>query len=231
MGLFQKKPATTGKPPIDETNDGIQRFFDGYFQELKVRGKAYFEKAVDENIAVFKQDLGATIAHANSELKDHLVQQLDEQFAENNKVMIDAQEAALQSIGKTTTAFEEQYKKLGTELQKDVVDQQTKLDKIFADNEAQIAAVQKSQAAALQSLVANVQALEQQQQQLSQTLAKNLEIQEQALITIFEENMARIIEQYLLGALGDQYDLKAQLPAIIKQMEANKQEIVDDMKL
>lgn len=230
MGLFQKKTGT-GKPPIDETNDGIQRFFDGYFQELKVRGKAYFEKAVDENIAVFKQDLGATIAHANGELKDHLVHQLDEQFAENNKVMIEAQEAALQSIGKTTSAFEEQYKKLGAELQKDVQSQQEQLDKIFADNEARIAAIQKTQDAAIKSLVANVQALERQQQEISETLAKGLAVQQQSLITIFEENMAQIIEQYLLGALGDQYDLKAQLPSIIKQMEANKQEIMDDMKL
>jgi hypothetical protein len=55
--------------------------------------------------------------------------------------------------------------------------------------------------------------------------------QEEALINGFESNMARIIEQYLLGALGDQYDLKAQLPSIIGQMEANKQAIVDDMKL
>ena len=43
--------------------------------------------------------------------------------------------------------------------------------------------------------------------------------------------MARIIEHYLLEALGDQYDLKAQLPAIIQQLETNKQAIVDDMKL
>jgi hypothetical protein len=31
--------------------------------------------------------------------------------------------------------------------------------------------------------------------------------------------------------LGDQYDMKAQLPLIIKQMEANRQAMMDDMKL
>lgn len=51
------------------------------------------------------------------------------------------------------------------------------------------------------------------------------------LVDAFEQNMAQIIEHYLLGALGDQYDLKAQLPSIIKQMQDNKQAIVDDMKL
>ena len=43
--------------------------------------------------------------------------------------------------------------------------------------------------------------------------------------------MAQVVEHYLLGALGDQYDVKAQLPSIIKQLEDNKQVIVDDMKL
>jgi hypothetical protein len=43
--------------------------------------------------------------------------------------------------------------------------------------------------------------------------------------------MAQIVEHYLLGALGDQFDMKAQLPSILQQLEENKQAIVDDMKL
>jgi len=55
--------------------------------------------------------------------------------------------------------------------------------------------------------------------------------QEEMLVGAFQSNMAAIVEHYLLGALGDQYDLKAQLPAIIKQMDENKKAIVDDMQL
>jgi hypothetical protein len=43
--------------------------------------------------------------------------------------------------------------------------------------------------------------------------------------------MAVVVEHYLLGALGEQYDMKAQLPMIIKQMDANKKAMMDDMKL
>jgi hypothetical protein len=54
---------------------------------------------------------------------------------------------------------------------------------------------------------------------------------EAALLKVFEENMAKIIENYVLQAVGEQFDLKAQLPAIIAQLEANKQSIMEDMKL
>jgi hypothetical protein len=47
----------------------------------------------------------------------------------------------------------------------------------------------------------------------------------------YEENMAKIIEHYVLEALGDQFDLKAQLPYIVAQMEANKQNMAEDMRL
>lgn len=43
--------------------------------------------------------------------------------------------------------------------------------------------------------------------------------------------MAQIIEHYLLETLGQQFDLKAQLPYIIEQMEANKKDMIEDMQL
>ena len=73
--------------------------------------------------------------------------------------------------------------------------------------------------------------MQEQQQQLSAMLQQGIAKQQEMMITTFEDNMAQIVEHYLLGALGDQYDMKAQLPSIIKQMEENKQAIADDMKL
>jgi hypothetical protein len=66
---------------------------------------------------------------------------------------------------------------------------------------------------------------------MAERLEANVREQESALVTAFQENMAQTIEHYLPESLGDQYDVKAQLPAIIQQMENNKQAIVDDMKL
>ena len=91
--------------------------------------------------------------------------------------------------------------------------------------------MQTTQAAAIATIENTAAAMEQQHQKLTAMLENNLASQEAMLVKVFEENMAKIIEHYLLGAIGDQYDLKAQLPSIIQQLEANKQAIMDDMKL
>lgn len=231
MGLFQSKKQPKKRPPIDETSDGVQRFFDGYFAELRTRGRQQFEQSVEQNEALFKKDLDATVAKANAEIKAHITKRLDEQIAENNDILQDAQEQALKSLTQSSKDLQDQHKQLNDLLQKNIADQQEALKIAFDENKAQIAAMREAQASALQWLNESAKALQEQHQQLSQTLQKNVLDQETMLVTAFEENMAQIIEHYLLGALGDQYDLKAQLPAIIHQMETNKQAIVDDMKL
>ena len=110
-------------------------------------------------------------------------------------------------------------------------DQQELLAAAFEENKAGIAAMKQAQEQAMQALAQGVQSIQLQNQELVQTMQKNVAAQEESIVVAFEENMARIVEHYLLGALGDQFDLKSQLPSIIKQMEANKTAIVDDMKL
>jgi len=231
MGIFQRKQQPQGKAPIDETSDGVQRFFDGYFAELKSRGRVHFEKSIEDNQVEFKKDLDATIAKANTELKAHVAQHLDNQIDENSKVLKEAQDAAFASLTQSAKALQEQHQQLSQVLQKNVTDQQAMLSGAFEENKAQIVAMKETQAQAVQWLQQSAQAMQEQHQQLTQAMQKNVASQEAMLVDAFQENMARIIEQYLLGALGDQYDLKAQLPSIIKQMETNKQDIVDDMKL
>lgn len=231
MGLFQRKQQAASKSPIDETADGVQRFFDGYFAELKSRGRIQFEKSVEENSARFKKDLNAVIAKADAELKEHIATELDEQITANNEVMKHAQEEALKSLKQSAEQFRKQHEELSEVLQKSVADHQATLATMFEESKTQIQAMQESQAAALQWLTQSAQAMQAQQEQLAQTMQQNVAKQQEVLVQAFEENMAQIVEHYLLGALGDQYDLKAQLPSIIHEMEANKQAIVDDMKL
>lgn len=231
MGLFTRKPEPQKQPPIDETTDGVQRFFDGYFSELRERGRAQFDKTLQENSTSFKKDLDGVIAKANVELKEHIAQQLEAQFMENNRTLKEAQDVALQTLNHSTQTLQQQHEQLSVALQKNVANHQVVLNDAFEQNKAEIATLKQAHDAAIASLMGSVQALEQQHQQLGAQLQKNVVEQETMLVDAFEENMAQIIEHYLLGALGDQYDLKAQLPSIIKQMEANKQAIVDDMKL
>lgn len=231
MGLFQGKQKTDQTPPLDEKSDGVQKFFDGYFHELRVRGRVYFEQAVDENVAEFKRELDATIADANAELKKHIVEKLEEQFTENHAIIQEAQKAALVSLTTSAKEVADKQRELGDKIQKDLAEQETALNGMLKGSKTRISEINHAQDEALQSLTSSVKAVEELHREINDRLQKSIADQEAMILNAFEDNMARIIEHYLLEALGDQYDLKAQLPAIIQQLESNKQAIVDDMKL
>ena len=250
MGIFQHK-----QDPKKSPSDGLlpeeEYFFDDYFrEELRNHGRWYFEKVINENGELFKRDLEQTIAAVNADLKEHVTKQLDtaiaqvnkelkehttkqleDQFNEYSKSLKEAQAQALGSMTESTETLKRQHDELRTALQQNVKDQQALLHNAFEDNKAQIASMKEAQDAALKWLNQSAQALNDQYQNISTTLQKGVVEQEDMLVGAFQGNMAAIIEHYLLGALGDQYDLKAQLPAIIKQMEENKKAIVDDMTL
>ena len=250
MGLFQHKQDPK-HASSDELLNEEEHFFDEYFrEELRNHGRWYFEKVINENGDLFKRDLEETIAGVNVELKEHITKQLDgaiekvnqelkdhtskqleAQFSEYSKSLKEAQERALQSMTESAETLKKQHDELRTALQKNVNDQQDLLHNAFEDNKTQISAMKEAQDSALKWLNQSAQALSDQYQAMGNVLQKGIVDQQEMLMTAFQSNMAAIVEHYLLGALGDQYDLKAQLPAIIKQMEENKQAIVDDMKL
>lgn len=252
MGIFQHKQGQ--KKPDDQAVDAVEGILDDDFrEELKGRARLYFDRVINENAALFKQDLDATVAHINTELRQHVARQLDSQFTEitevNNelkghitkqlddrfvefdKTTKEAQDLALQALGRSAQALEDQHKQLSSALEKSVANQDALLVSAVDENKARIEQMKAAQLAAVESLTHSAQALEEQRKQLNALLEKGIADQQALFIDTFQQNMARIIEHYLLGALGDQYDMKAQLPAIIKQLEANKQAIADDMKL
>jgi uncharacterized protein YbjQ (UPF0145 family) len=251
MGLFQHKQDDSKKSPSDKLLPEEQHFFDDYFrEELRNHGRWYFEKVINENGELFKRDLQETIAQVNVDLKDHITKQLDgaiaqvnqelkehttkqleDQFNEYSKSLKEAQEQALRSMTESAETLKRQHDELRTALEKNVHDQQDLLHNAFEENKTQISSMKEAQDAALKWLNQSAQALNDQYQNINTTLQKNVAAQEEMLVSGFQNNMAAIVEHYLLGALGDQYDLKAQLPAIIKQMEENKEAIADDMKL
>ena len=248
MGLFNNKHADDKTP---DQKEGADVFFDEYFrEELRNRARWYFENIINENAKLFKEDLDTTIGEVNAnlkdqitsqlnaglqeinvELKEHATKQLDDRFAEYTNTMKEAQDTALKSLTDNAQSLQDQYKQLGETMQVRMTEQEAILNSVIDGNKARIVAMQGAQDAALQELTRSTEVLRQQQQQLTTMLEKNITEQQALIIDIFEKNMARIIEHYLLGALGDQFDFKAQLPSIIKQMEENKQAIVDDMKL
>lgn len=254
MGLFQGNKKT----PLDEEAERVLQFFDENFRdELRSRAKEYFEKAIDENSTIFKHDLSDVVTQVNTELKDHITTQLDaaivrigsdissnvskqfeERLLEHSKAVKDAQDQALQSLATSVETMKKQHQEVVqsleknvTDLEKNVIAHETALTNMLEKNKAQVTTMEEAQTSALRWLTSSAQAMHDQYEQMTITLQKSVADQETMLVSAFESNMAQVIEHYLLGALGDQYDLKAQLPAIIKQMEENKQVIVDDVKL
>ncbi|MGK2896043.1 MAG: hypothetical protein ACSLEY_00360 [Candidatus Saccharimonadales bacterium] len=248
MALFEHRKKKT---PEEEAADRVQLYFDEHFRkELQNLGRTYFEKIIKEDAERFKQSLDGTIdevredlkdhitkrldptiAQVNKEIKLHIIEQLDTQFVEYTKAVKDAQDTALQSLSRTTEALHEQHKQLSAVLQQNVANQSALLINVFEENRARFASMKDAQDAALQSLAQTAQAIETERQQLSEVIQKNAAVHEQKLVDAFEQNMAIIVERYLLGAVGEEFDLEAQMPSIIKQLEANKQAMADDMKL
>lgn len=253
MGLFQHKqdPKKESRSPIVKVFEDEKNFFDEDFRaELREHARKYFEKTIEENAAVFKKELDSAVAEVTTDLKTHSIQQLDsaitdikgelreysvkkldERFVEYGKEMKDAQTSALESITHTATDLQEQYKQLSDTLKQSIASQETNFTAVAKENNDRITTMKDSQDAALELLNKSAQALQEQYQQLRTMLQKNIVDQENMILSAFEDNMAQIVEHYLLGALGDQFDLKAQLPSIIKQLEENKQAMSDDMKL
>lgn len=104
----------------------------------------------------------------------------------------------------------------------------SKLEAEFADYSK---AMKDAQELALTTLQKSASDVEQQRAAYEAALKQEVTDRKTAMLKTYQENMAQIVEHYVLLALGDQFDLKAQLPYIINQMEANKKDIAEDMKL
>ena len=247
MGLFHKQK----KELTDEEAAALEGHFldENFREELRNHGRLYFEKVINENAQLFKEDLDATIVQVNNELKDHVIgrldasisrinielkeyitKQLDDKFVEYGQVLKESQDSALKLLTDSAQAVEQEHQQLSTNIQKSVANQRVMVTNLFDQNMSEMKAVKDSQDAAIKTLNESVEAVQKQYEEISSSLKQGFEKQQEMLIGAFQENMAQVIEHYLLGALGDQYDMKAQLPSIIKQLEEKKLEIVDDMK-
>lgn len=252
MGLFQHKQSDKKeKSPIVDVFEDEKNFFDDDFrEEIKDHARKYFEKTIQENADLFKKDLDAAvvdvsamlktqteeqlknaIAQVNTELKDYATKKLDERFAEYGNEMKEAQNATLESLKHTAEDLQNQYRELSETLKKNIEEQNNTITTVTQESIDRTKTIKEAQDKALDLVNQSAAALQEQYQQVRTMLQKNVVEQQDMILQSFQDNMAQIVEHYLLGALGDQYDLKSQLPSIIKQMESNKDAIIGDMKL
>ena len=120
---------------------------------------------------------------------------------------------------------------LSKELRETVNEQATKLKSVYEANMASVEATRDKQASMLETLTRTTEELEGQHRQLSELLEKSIADQRAMVTEIINDNMARIVEHYLVGALGEQSNIREQMPSILERMEENKQAMMDDMKL
>lgn len=83
---------------------------------------------------------------------------------------------------------------------------------------------------AIESMQKTQAALEEERQILHEKLSKEVEAQRERLIKRFEENMGEIVNHYVLDAIGNEIDLSDQLEYILGELEANKTQLVEDIR-
>lgn len=71
--------------------------------------------------------------------------------------------------------------------------------------------------------------IEQQRQTMTKQLVEERAAEKARMIKRFEENMASVVNHYVLAAIGDQIDLNDQLEYILSDLEENKEAIIRDI--
>lgn len=123
----------------------------------------------------------------------------------------------LQQDLRLTTSQLNEYMK--TEITKTLKEEFDKYEQSIMDaKQLAIDAIEKTNAA-----------VDEQRKQLGEELQKEVREQKIHLIKHFEENMADVINHYVLSAIGNQIDLTDQLEYILAELETNKEAIVEDI--
>ncbi len=83
---------------------------------------------------------------------------------------------------------------------------------------------------ALDSINKTQEAIEQQRQMMGQQLMQEINNEKARMVKRFEDNLADVVNHYVLAAIGDQIDLNDQLDYILADLEANKTALIEDVK-
>lgn len=82
---------------------------------------------------------------------------------------------------------------------------------------------------AIESITKTQETIEEQRKLMGQQLAQEVANEKARMIKHFEDNMADIVNHYVLAAIGSQIDLNDQLEYVLSELEANKKDILEDI--
>jgi hypothetical protein len=90
-------------------------------------------------------------------------------------------------------------------------------------------AISDAKQLAVESIEKTKETIDEQRQMLSAQLEKEVADEKARRIKRFDEDMADVINHYVLAAIGNQIDLNDQLEYILSELEANKKAILEDV--
>jgi len=100
------------------------------------------------------------------------------------------------------------------------------LKSAFANYEG---AISDAKQLAVESIEKTKTTIDEQRQTLTASLEKEVSEEKLNRIKRFDENMAEVINHYVLAAIGNQIDLNDQLEYILGELETNKKAIIEDV--
>lgn len=89
--------------------------------------------------------------------------------------------------------------------------------------------IQDAKNLALDSMQKTKQAVELQRQDMNTQLAQEVATEKARMLERFNNNMADVVNHYVLAAVGDQISLEDQLEYILAELERNKKSIIEDI--
>lgn len=90
-------------------------------------------------------------------------------------------------------------------------------------------AITDAKALAVDSIQQTVAAVDEQRRIVSEQVLVELNKEKAQALKGFEDNLAKIVNHYVIGAIGNQIDLSDQLEYILGEIEANKTAILEDI--
>lgn len=139
------------------------------------------------------------------------------------------QEASIEELKTSLAETSRQTEALRQAMKNDVDQQALQLKAAYQENIETTADLKREQAAAIAVLQQTVASLNEQQGVLQRLITDAVARQKALATEMIDENMARIVEHYLVEALGERSSLVKDLPNILEKMEENKHDMMEDM--
>jgi len=183
--------------------------------------------ASEKKKAKTKQSSGATAHHTQAEAIDTNINKIfNDEFREElrnrgrlhfEKIIGENAMFLQQDLQLTTSQLNDYMKQ---EITKTLKEEFTKYEQSIND----------AKQLAIDSIAKTQKAIEEQREILGKQLDEQVASEKERVLSRFEKNMADIVNHYVLAAIGNQIDLNDQLEFILGELEANKKDIIEDIK-